>query len=138
MSDRRKSLTGFRFFPGDLFIIAGAGALTWWLWHSGMLLWWIVPFVTGHFFLFCNVFRVRRSYELLWAICFILNVIYWLLQLDAGWNGPLLVQAPVTVTVIAAEMFSLRYHGIFAASINPRLGEYLQSRTDADASHLSP
>lgn len=131
MSKRLPSSVGFRFSPGDASILAAAALLSWWLWSVEMPLWWIVPAVTVHFFLFCNVFRVRRSLELIWAGCFVINCLCCLMRLDTGWSGPMLVQAPVTLAVIAAEMMSPRYHGIFAARLNRRLNEYLEARWPA-------
>lgn len=129
MSNTPKILVGFRFSVVDAVVLIAGAALAWWLYRSRMPLWWVVPMVVGHFFLFCNVFRVRRNYELLWAGLFAGNTVFWLLRLSTAWLPPLLVQAPVTLLVIFAEMLSPRYHGIFAARINRRLGEYIQSRT---------
>ncbi|CAK0748261.1 hypothetical protein CCP3SC1_1760005 [Gammaproteobacteria bacterium] len=40
----------------------------------GSYVWWaglLIGLVLGHFFLFCNVFRVTRQTELIWAGAFI-------------------------------------------------------------------
>ena len=39
----------------------------WGLWDLLAEFVWILPCALGHFFLFCNVFRVRRNYELAWT-----------------------------------------------------------------------
>ena len=111
MSDSRPP--GFRFWWTDA-VILGAGAL------AMALLWgrlgealWPIPFALGHFFLFCNVFRVRRSYELAWACILIINAGAWMLSGSADWRPILLVQSPVTVAVLLLEIHSPRYHGIF-------------------------
>lgn len=94
---------------------------------------WMLACVVGHFFLFCNVFRVRRSYELMWAVVFLANATYWMvLRLSLDWLPPLLTQLPVTLIVIVAEVCSPQYHGIFAEKWNPRLGAYLAKRMSAD------
>ena len=48
----------------------------------------------GHFFLFCNVFRVRRSYELVWAGCFLVNAGAWITLSGFDVWGILAVQTP--------------------------------------------
>jgi len=64
---------GFRFFWSDGVFIAALCALAWFARDAFGPLLWIIPFAAGHFFLFCNVFRVRRSYELVWTGCCLAN-----------------------------------------------------------------
>ena len=126
MSNDRSALYGFRFSATDaVVLVAGTGALVW----QEFPLWWMVPVVVGHFFLFCNVFRVRRSYELAWAAVFVVNVGYWLNEGALGWSTSVLCQLPVTLVVLIAELRSPRYHGILARRFNPKLEEYLAWRT---------
>jgi hypothetical protein len=94
----------------------------------GSALWWIIALVAAHFFLFCNVFRVVRRGELIWAVIFILNVGLWTLSDRLDWFNVLACQLPVTVGVIAWELKATRYHGIFADRLNPRLPDYLNGR----------
>jgi hypothetical protein len=76
---------------------------------------WLFPIAVGHFFLFCNVFRIRRSYELVWTAVFIANVAVWLyLAPTFHWLGVLAVQTPLTAILIGLEIRSDRYHGIFS------------------------
>jgi hypothetical protein len=84
-------------------------------------LWWILAVVAGHFFLFCNVFRVRRSFELGWSALFVMNVTAWLYLEKFEWTNVLACQFPITAGLIFAELRSPRYHGIFARSVNSRL-----------------
>jgi hypothetical protein len=87
---------------------------------------WVIPFAAGHFFLFCNVFRVRRSYELAWTAVFLVNAIAWTAAGRFPWGLVTAVQAPFTIAAIALEMRSPAYHGILARRINPRLDEHLR------------
>jgi hypothetical protein len=87
----------------------------------------LFPMAVGHFFLFCNVFRVRRRYELAWTAVFLVNFTAWTYT-EFSWTGVLAIQLPVTAAAIALEMRSPRYHGVFAARLNPRLAEYLDGR----------
>ena len=80
----------------------------------------LFPIVLGHFFLFCNVFRVRRKYELIWAFLFIVNAGAWWLCDSFGWWPVLATQAPITLFFIAKEVVSPEYHGIFHTQIRRR------------------
>ncbi|EEF58661.1 hypothetical protein Cflav_PD1562 [Pedosphaera parvula Ellin514] len=117
---------GFRFSATDAGIILVFIAVTSLLKLAGSPHAWILPIVACHFFLFCNVFRVRPRFELAWAGLFIVNVVTCSLLDKLEWNTVLLTQIPVTIIVILAEMKTPRYHGIFAARLNPRLPEYLR------------
>lgn len=95
----------------------------------GSSLSWIVAIVAGHFFLFCNVFRVVRRRELIWAAAFVMNVGLWLLLGELDWFKVLACQLPLTVGLIAWEIRAARYHGIFASRLNRRLADYVEGRT---------
>ena len=103
---------GLRFSGTDAGVIfVGAGAT--WLLHDVLRDMALLPAVVlVHFFLFCNVVRIRRSYELLWAATFIVNLVAWQLTGAISWPGVLAAQTPVTLLAIAAEMRSRRYHGV--------------------------
>ena len=58
---------GMRFSFTDFVVLVVATLGAWQLFRFGHPLWWIVVAVVGHFFLFCNVFRVSRTLELWWA-----------------------------------------------------------------------
>lgn len=111
----------------DAIVLLVGMALSGWLARQEFPLGWVVPVAVGHFFLFCNVFLVRRRLELVWAAVFVANVAAHV-AFDAfdPWR-PLLWQAPVTLAVIAWQMRSPWYHGIFARRINPRLADYLNN-----------
>lgn len=114
------------FSDGVVLLTASAGV--WWMHRQGNEMGWIVATVVGHFFLFCNVFRIRRSLELWWAAIFVINTGWWLAQGYTGWLPTMKYQAPVTVVVLIIEMCTLSYHGIGARWINRRLDDYLNNR----------
>lgn len=92
---------------------------------------WLVPaFVVLHFFLFCNVFRIRRAPELIWGLCFVL--LAGLLAVAGRFDPSILMicQLPLTVILIAKDIRHPNYHGVFADRLNPRLDEYLSSGSD--------
>lgn len=127
---------GFRFSAldaGVLVVGALATAALWPLIDVGAL---VVPAALGHFFLFCNVFRLERRLELAWAALFVLNASLCVASGSFSWPKVLLVQTPVTLAVIGLEIASPRYHGILSRRLNRHLDEYLlgAQKQDPDAS----
>ncbi len=120
-----KRTAGFRFSIVDGMFIALAVAAV--IALHGLLknLVWVIPFAVGHFFLFCNVFRVRRSYELAWVGIFFINLAAWMISDRFSWLGILAVQTPFTLAAFVLEMRSPQYHGIFARRLNPHLDDWL-------------
>jgi hypothetical protein len=126
--DHRRRTAGFRLSAVDAGVLAAAGPATWLAWpHLGAMA-GVIPLVVGHFFLFCNVFRIHRTKELVWAAVCVVNVFAWAALAETWWPGILAVQLPVTVAVIALEIRGPWYHGICAARWNPRLADYLAGR----------
>ena len=103
---------GFRLSVADGLILVAGGLASWPTYrtlgeHALML-----PLVLGHFFLFCNVFRIRRNYEYIWAAVWVVNYCAWLFSGSFTWWGVLAVQSPLTVLLIVLEIRSPEYHGI--------------------------
>jgi len=115
MSERK---AGFRLSVVDVLFIAAAAVATVFLRGRLGINVWVIPFAVGHFFLFCNVFRVRRNYELAWVAIFFANVAAWALADRFSWPPVLLTQAPFTLITIGLEMRSRDYHGIGCRRIN--------------------
>ena len=111
---------GLRFSLVDACAIAVAGLGTWLMWPVIGDFALAIPVVLGHFFLFCNVFRVRRNHELAWAAVFLVNVGAWLASGTFDWWRVLAVQSPFTLAAIVIEIRSPGYHGIFCDRINPK------------------
>ena len=76
---------GFRLSFFDVVILfaglIGAIVLGVQIWWAGM----IIGFVVLHFFLFCNVFRISRPPELVWAAVFIVLSGFTILTEYPGW-----------------------------------------------------
>lgn len=124
----RQPRYGFRFSIWDALIVFVAMGVALGLYSTSNELWWVVPMTVGHFFLFCNVFMVWRKWELLWAGSFVINVLIHALFGNLSWWPTCLWQLPITLFVIALQIRSPWYHGIWAARLNPRLEEYLNQR----------
>ena len=133
----RERTAGGRFSPTDAAVIGLCVLVVWLLWvlFHEELPWvvWIPPVVLAHFFLFCNLFRLRRRYEVVWSALFLVNLCGWLLLSPEPlrWSGVLVVQTPITLVAILAEMHSPAYHGIFSRRLNPSLEDYLRTSREA-------
>jgi len=119
---------GFRLSLLDLLVLAVAAPATWLLWPVVGPIAGCVPLAVGHFFLFCNVFRITRWKELLWAAVCLVNVAAWAAADALSWPGILAVQTPLTVLLLWSETRTARYHGAWARRLNPRLEDYLAGR----------
>jgi hypothetical protein len=121
---------GFRFSLTDalaLLVLAAAAAA---LYRGESDLWWLVVLVGGHFFLFCNVFRVARKRELVWAALLLVNVTLWIFLDRMDWLHVILLQVPVSIAVVISEITGSRYHGIFANRLNSKRTNYLSGDTE--------
>lgn len=106
------SAAGFRCSLADVGFLALAAVGTWFA--VPVIGEWAVllPFVVGHFFLFCNVFRVGTPRELTWVGFFLGN---FLLCMQRDPSDPLwliLAQAPYSLAIIFHAVCDRRYHGI--------------------------
>jgi hypothetical protein len=119
---------GFRFSATDAAVILVLAVSACALARLGNELWLLLVIVAGHFFLFCNVFRVRRKFELVWAASFIFNTGLWLWFDEVTWLRIFLCQLPLTLVVVGAEIKSAHYHGVFASRLNRKLNGYLEGR----------
>ena len=80
-----------------------------------------IAFVVGHFFLFCNIVRMRRARELVWTGAFIALAAGSELFGAPGWLATFGIMLLLTLTLVAFEMRSPAYHGVFWRRINPAL-----------------
>ena len=84
----------------------------------------VLLFVLTHFFLFCNVLRMSRSYELLWAVLFVLlagSTFYFSFPLM---HYTLSVMLVVTVTLSTVQIMQPSYHGVLWRQVNPNLKQW--------------
>ena len=91
--------------------------------------WWsfIVVFVVAHFFLFCNVVRMARPFELAWAGVFLALSTATLLAEVPGWPATASVSLVVTVVIVVLQMRKPSYHGLGWQRINPGLRTWWSS-----------
>lgn len=108
---------GFRFSTLDAAIFAGGGVSTLALWPEWDSFALIVPYLLGHFFLFCNTFRVGGERSLIWVFAFLANV--YLLSRTGNLRLSLALQGVVTIVLIGQCVLSRNYHGWGCARVNP-------------------
>ena len=88
-----------------------------------------------HFFLFCNVFRIRRGPELIWAAAFLglsLAAMHW----GLAWPIALLAGFGVAAVLIVNEFRHPSYHGVGWRRLNPSLPEWWSRRGRAEGSAI--
>ena len=93
--------------------------------------WWmglIVAFATAHFFLFCNVFRVQRPYELGWSVLFISLAGSTIAFGIPGWAMTVAGSLLGTVALIAMETRKASYHGVLWNRLNPGLEQWWEAQ----------
>jgi hypothetical protein len=119
---------GFRLSVFDIFVLVLGAVATVLL---SMFVWWwgFVPaFVLAHFFLFCNVVRMARPLELVWAGVFVVLAGTTIAVDTPGWLVTALVSLAVTVVVVVVEMRKPSYHGICWRWVNPGLPAWWETR----------
>ena len=106
---------------GSIAVVA-LGNMTWW-WG------FVVGFVLAHFLLFCNVFRIARSLELVWAGVFTALAGGTIAAEKPGWIITAAASFAVTIIVVVLEMRKPSYHGIGWSRINPKLPSWWEGNS---------
>lgn len=83
----------------------------------------------GHFFLFCNVFRISRAPELIWASCYVALATGTLAFEKPGWLTSTLIATSLAGLLIGLEMRKPSYHGLWWRSINPDLRRWWETQS---------
>lgn len=115
---------GFRLSSLDIAVLAigvvGATA------SAAIVPWvgFVIAFVVGHFFLFCNVVRMARPLELLWAAVFTTCAAATILTDQPGWPATAAISLLATAGVVALEVRKPSYHGLAWQQINPGLRDW--------------
>ena len=88
-----------------------------------------VLFTVAHFFLFCNVLRMRRSFELIWAATFVLLASLSMISNVPTWPVTVLIILAVTFVLMVLQVRQPSYHGIFWQRFNPGLPQWWEEHT---------
>ena len=119
---------GFRLSLTDIIILMIGVAASVYFAISQVVISVIVLFVLGHFFLFCNVFRISRPSELFWAAVFIFLSMLTLTVGYPGWIATFSSSLILTLIIILREIKLPDYHGILWHKINPGLKEWWEEK----------
>lgn len=119
---------GFRLSVSDIvvLIVGASGALA-----LGVMVWWwgfVIGFAVGHFFLFCNIVRMARPLELLWAGVFVALAVATITWGVPGWPLTAVLSLVVTAVVVWLQMRSPSYHGLGWQRINPGLPAWWEAQ----------
>lgn len=117
----RLSLLDVIFLMAGLIVAVVAGIFVWW---AGF----IVSFVVLHFFLFCNVFRIARVSELIWAGIFAVLAGATAISGVPGWGITAVGSLMVSAFLIFRETRKTDYHGVFWKKWNPDLPQWWNSQ----------
>lgn len=127
----RQFQPGFRLSALDIaVVVAGAGASAYAMtvdrWFGAA-----IAFVVLHFFLFCNVLRMSRPLELVWAGAFAALAVAALSFNVLSWPAVFAASAFLTLIVAMIELRRPSYHGVGWQTLNPRLPQWWPRRPGA-------
>lgn len=118
---------GFRCSILDALVLALGFLGSVWFWSRAPWLGIVIAFVVGHFFFFCNVFRISRGLELCWAAVFTVATVATLKSTHPSWGTIALPSLLTAAIVIGLELRKPSYHGIGWSRINPGLREWWEA-----------
>ncbi|MBF0157065.1 MAG: hypothetical protein HQL57_07780 [Magnetococcales bacterium] len=104
MPDGRRFAPGFRLNLMDTLVLLVGVASSW---YAAGLEWWMgaaIGWVVVHFFLFCNVLRLARRLELIWAGLYLTLSLATLLTGVPGWKVVFTVTFAATVVLGGVQM----------------------------------
>ncbi|WP_444918323.1 hypothetical protein [Microbulbifer sp. JMSA003] len=112
---------GFRTSLLDIAVLTVAAILAYVTSSRSMILITIVLFVVGHFFLFCNVIRMSRIPELIWAGVFVSMSTITEIAGIVSWYTTIGISLFVTFVLVILELRKESYHGVLWQKVNPNL-----------------
>ncbi|CAK0768307.1 conserved membrane hypothetical protein [Gammaproteobacteria bacterium] len=119
-------LPGFRISVLDVVVLVIG--LSFSVWIAVFEVWFgvVIAFIILHFFLFCNVFRMARLLELVWAGFFVALAAVTILTSILTWYVTLSMTLAITCILVAIQIRKPSYHGIFWKQVNPRLPQWYE------------
>ena len=122
---------GFRVSKLDVGVIFIALTIAAYLYNRSVTFGFIVLFVVFHFFLFCNVIRMSRIPELIWASIFSALAILSLRASILSWNLSVALTLMATLVLVVFELRKPSYHGFLWQKINPNLPVWFSKKQGA-------
>lgn len=124
---------GFRCSAFDIVVLIAGAAGCAMLIPYDLRLAMLVGWTVGHFFLFCNVFRMSRGLELLWSAVFVALCLATFQLGRPHWLETAAFSCVTTVIVVMIEMRRPSYHGAGWRAINPNLPGWWKQRHGTSA-----
>ena len=119
---------GFRISKLDIIVLLAGWIIFILLYRIHPKLSWAVLFTLAHFFLFCNVLRMRRHYELIWAALFVVLAAPSLAAAVPAWAMVIVIMLAVTAVLIFLQLRHPSYHGVCWRRFNPSLPQWWANR----------
>ena len=119
---------GFRLSFFDILILVAGLLGAWFLKTIEIDLSYILLFVVGHFFYFCNITRMSRIPELVWAACFIIISEFGVSNNIVSLGQSFLIALIITIILTVLELRKPSYHGVLWSKINPNLKEWFERK----------
>jgi hypothetical protein len=123
---------GFRLSKIDILAIIGGVVVAAASFSYSSVITFLVLFVVGHFFLFCNIIRMSRPSELIWSGIFLALSSASLLKGLPSWSVTVLISALLTVLLVVIETKKSSYHGVAWQKINPGLPDWFSANISKD------
>ena len=122
---------GFRLSILDIAVLVLGGAAS--AYSVSIDVWFgiAIAFVVLHFLLFCNVLRMSRPLELIWAGIFASLAVAAMSSGVLGWPVVFAASTFVTIVVVVIETRKPSYHGAGWRKLNPRLPEWWQANSSS-------
>ncbi len=117
---------GFRLIPSDVAILIVGGVISFHFGKEVFTAGLIISFLIFHFFLFCNVLRMKLHLEIIWSVIYValftlcVNPFYSFFT----WNYVFGISLISTIVLSIIQMKRVDYHGVFWEKINPKLHDW--------------
>ncbi len=123
---------GFRLSKIDILAIIGGVVVAAASFPYSSVITFLVLFVVGHFFLFCNIIRMSRPSELIWSAIFLGLSSASLLKGFPSWSVTALISTLLTVILVVIETRKSSYHGVAWQKVNPGLPDWFSANVSKD------
>jgi len=118
---------GWRFSALDgVVLVVGIVATVGLIWYDGGIA-FVIGFTLIHFFLFCNVVRMARPLELLWAAGFVALCVGTIAFDWPSWLGTTVIALGLTLVFVGIELRKPSYHGVGWRLLNPNLPNWWEA-----------
>ncbi len=119
---------GFRISKNDMFVLVVGVLSAGYCFHISPVVSFVIFFVIGHFFIFCNIIRMSRVPELIWAGTFLVFAGFSVSTGQPSWLLTFSLSILVTFILVILETRKPGYHGILWQTLNPNLPRWFEEK----------